>query len=76
MHIARDIRRVLHEHGVHSTTIQPEFHDGSSFLGSGDGDGGGVNNGGSAPAYEVGHVDEEHLVVSLYNLSYYSGCFF
>jgi len=27
MRIAQDIRRVLHDHGVHSSTIQPEFHD-------------------------------------------------
>jgi len=27
MHIAQDIRKVLHDHGVHSSTIQPEFHD-------------------------------------------------
>ncbi|KIJ40132.1 hypothetical protein M422DRAFT_209968, partial [Sphaerobolus stellatus SS14] len=27
MGIAQDIRRVLHDHGVHSSTIQPEFHD-------------------------------------------------
>jgi solute carrier family 30 (zinc transporter), member 1 len=25
MHVARDIRKVLHNHGVHSGTIQPEF---------------------------------------------------
>ncbi|KIJ33073.1 hypothetical protein M422DRAFT_265107 [Sphaerobolus stellatus SS14] len=27
MGIAQDIRRMLHDHGVHSSTIQPEFHD-------------------------------------------------
>ncbi|KIJ33079.1 hypothetical protein M422DRAFT_265112 [Sphaerobolus stellatus SS14] len=27
MGIAQDIRRVLHDHGVHSSTIQPEIHD-------------------------------------------------
>jgi zinc transporter 1 len=27
MHIAPDIYRVFHEHGVHSSTIQPEFSD-------------------------------------------------
>lgn len=27
MRVAHDIRRVLHEHGIHSSTIQPEFHD-------------------------------------------------
>jgi divalent metal cation (Fe/Co/Zn/Cd) transporter len=25
MHIAKDVRRILHEHGVHSCTIQPEY---------------------------------------------------
>ncbi|GJJ08869.1 hypothetical protein Clacol_003089 [Clathrus columnatus] len=57
MHIGRDIRRVLHEHGIHSTTIQPEFHDGT----------GSFCHDGCAPAYEVGHghvIDEEHLIVS------------
>ena len=26
MPIASDIRRVLHRHGIHSSTIQPEYH--------------------------------------------------
>jgi solute carrier family 30 (zinc transporter), member 1 len=26
MHIAHAIRKILHDHGVHSSTIQPEFH--------------------------------------------------
>ena len=26
MHVAGDIRKILHDHGVHSSTIQPEFH--------------------------------------------------
>ncbi len=26
MTIASDIRRVLHRHGIHSSTIQPEYH--------------------------------------------------
>lgn len=30
MRIAREIRRVLHDHGIHSSTIQPEFHDDSA----------------------------------------------
>ncbi|KAI0030644.1 cation efflux protein [Vararia minispora EC-137] len=29
MPVASDIRRVLHHHGVHSSTIQPEYHDAS-----------------------------------------------
>jgi len=29
MEVAADIRRVLHEFGVHSSTIQPEFHSGT-----------------------------------------------
>lgn len=60
MHIAQDIRHVLHEHGVHSTTIQPEFHNGSGFVG---GDG--------APAYVAEHIDEEQLVVSFNDRLYF-----
>ena len=26
MHLARQVRRCLHEYGIHSSTIQPEFH--------------------------------------------------
>lgn len=26
MPIASDIRRILHQHGIHSSTIQPEYH--------------------------------------------------
>ena len=26
MILAHDIRKILHDHGVHSSTIQPEFH--------------------------------------------------
>jgi len=27
MMLARRIKRVMHDHGIHSTTIQPEFQD-------------------------------------------------
>jgi len=30
MKVAADIKNTLHEHGIHSTTVQPEYHNGKT----------------------------------------------